>query len=119
MDRTPMTILHQEPAWEWRLDASRAERLEPTPRRRWLLVLDGRAWLTRTGAGPDGEDLWLRAGERAALPAGSEWVVEGGPAARLQLVEERPQPRAARPQRWRAIRRALLSAAAGRPALPA
>jgi hypothetical protein len=83
-----MSNQHQsgEP-WEWTLAPSTALRVPVAGRMRWLVVTAGRAWLTRSGAGIAGGDVWLAAGERHALPAGSEWVVEGWPQARLALLE--------------------------------
>ena len=83
-------MIHQHQSsepWEWTLAPSGALRVPAAGRTRWLLVTAGRAWLTRTGAGVEGGDVWLAAGERHALPAGSEWVVEGWPQARLALLE--------------------------------
>lgn len=105
MDSERMTNQHQSTApWEWRLGAGAATRLAAAATPRWLLVTAGRAWLTQSGAGPDGADVWLAAGERHRLPAGTEWVVEGWPEARLELLEA-PAPRlGAAPslRRWRA-----------------
>lgn len=86
---------------EWALQAGQAIRLQASTMTRWLWLKSGRAWLTRTGAGPLGEDLWLREGERAPLPAGSEWVIEGDPQAQLMVLEA-PQPAQARvsPAAW-------------------
>ncbi len=92
-----MTIQHQSgDPWEWSLAPSTALRLPPARRVRWLLVTAGRAWLTKSGAGPQGGDVWLAAGERHALPAGSDWVVEGWPDARLALLEAPAQRVSAR-----------------------
>jgi hypothetical protein len=87
MNPQAMTIQHQSRPWEWALDSAGATRLAPAPAARWLLVTDGRVWLTRTGAGLAGGDIWLSAGERQVLPAGSEWVVEAWPQARVALLE--------------------------------
>lgn len=80
-----MTNLHQP--WEWQLAAGQATTLQAAPLARWLVVTAGRVWLTQSGAGPAAPDLWLEAGERHRLPAGSEWVAEGWPAARVELLE--------------------------------
>jgi len=83
-----MTITHQTSApWEWPLAAATARRLPAADTPRWLQVTAGRVWLTQSGAGLEGDDIWLAAGERHALPAGSEWVVEGWPEARVELLE--------------------------------
>jgi hypothetical protein len=79
---------HQRPApWEWSLVPGHAIKLASRTRPRWLRVTQGRAWFTQSGSGPQGEDVWLSAGERQLLPAGSEWVAEGWPDARLELLE--------------------------------
>jgi hypothetical protein len=89
MSPSRMTNVHQSTApWEWPLEAARATRVDAEARPRWLAVTSGRAWLTRSGAGVEGGDVWLEAGERHLLPAGSEWVVEGWPQARVELLEE-------------------------------
>jgi len=83
-----MTISHQRAApWEWSLAPRAATRLAAVDGTRWLLVTSGRVWLTQSGAGPYSDDVWLAAGEHYALPAGSEWVVEGWPEARVELLE--------------------------------
>lgn len=87
MTADAMNILHHTTPWEWPLDGRSATRLPATGMARWLTVTAGRVWLTRSGAGPFGDDVWLAAGERHALPAGSEWVVEGWPAARVTVLE--------------------------------
>lgn len=52
----------------------------------WLWVHEGRVWLTRGDGRHDGDDVWLEPGQRHLLPAGSHWVAEGWPAARVSLV---------------------------------
>ncbi len=99
MNTDSMTILHQSGPWEWALDGAAATRLDATAAARWLLVTAGRVWLTRSGAGPAGADVWLAAGERHLLPAGSAWVVEGWPEARVALLQA-PQQRLSVPV-WR------------------
>ncbi|MFY9512464.1 MAG: DUF2917 domain-containing protein [Rubrivivax sp.] len=94
MSTAAMTSSHQSAPWEWTLEAQAATRLPALPQLRWLHVTAGRVWLTRTGAGLEGGDVWLDAGERHALPAGSEWVVECWPEAKLSLLEAAPQPTA-------------------------
>lgn len=87
MSTQAMTTSHQSAPWEWALDGTSATRLAAANAARWLVVTDGRVWLTRSGAGLEGGDVWLGAGERLPLPAGSEWVAEGWPRARLELLE--------------------------------
>ncbi len=94
MRSAAMTFPHQTSAlpgagapWEWPLATATATRLAAAPLPRWLTVTAGRVWLTQSGAGPDADDVWLLAGERHALPAGTEWVVEGWPEARVELLE--------------------------------
>lgn len=97
-----MSKLHQNVApWEWHVAPGQATRIAAEGRARWLAVTAGRVWLTQTGTGAAGPDIWLEAGARHRLPAGSEWVVEGWPQARVELLEA-PQPRAsAVARRWR------------------
>ncbi len=74
--------------WLWALDAHQAQRLRAAPAARWLAVEEGRVWLTRSQRALEpGEDVWLSAGQRLPLPAGSEWVVEGWPAAKVVVLE--------------------------------
>lgn len=90
MRSSAMTVLHQQQdssPWEWRLASATATRLPASDLPRWLTVTSGRVWLTQSGAGPEADDVWLAAGERHALPAGSEWVVEGWPEARVTVLE--------------------------------
>lgn len=88
MEGRSMTIQHQQAApWEWPLAPARATRLRARRRPRWLVVTQGRVWLTRSGAGPQGDDVWLREGERQLIAAGTEWVAEGWPEARVALLE--------------------------------
>jgi Protein of unknown function (DUF2917) len=92
-----MSTMHQpNPAGEWTVAPGTATRLAASPLPRWLAVSAGRAWLTRTGAGPEGDDVWLSDGQRHALPAGSEWVLEASPQARLMLLQAPQAPAQAR-----------------------
>jgi hypothetical protein len=95
MNAPAMTFQHQSAPWEWPLARARATRLAAANTPRWLLVTAGQVWLTQTGAGLAGGDIWLKAGERHALPAGSEWVVEAWPEGRVALLEA-PGPPAGR-----------------------
>ena len=53
--------------WEWPLRTGEVRRIEPAPVMRWLDVSAGRV------------------GDRLALPAGSAWVLEAWPSARVAL----------------------------------
>jgi hypothetical protein len=86
MKTSTMTKRHQ--TTQVVLARSRALRLAPSPERRCLRVTAGRVWLTRSGAGPQGEDVWLAAGDGLPLPAGTEWVAEGWPEAQAELVAD-------------------------------
>lgn len=98
MPAEPMSTLHQRPApWEWVLEPAGATRLAAAGHARWLRVAEGRAWLTRTGAGLPGGDVWVQAGQRHLLPAGTEWVVEGWPRARVELLQAAPPRRVSAP----------------------
>lgn len=91
MPSDPITILHQSSSpspWQWQLSARQVQRLRPAPALRWLAVEEGRVWLTRSQRALEpGEDVWLSAGQRVPLPAGSEWVAEAWPEARLVVLE--------------------------------
>jgi hypothetical protein len=88
-----MNQTHQSPGpWESLLGPGQVARLAPAAVPRWLSVRCGRVWLTRSGGGADTADIWLRAGEVLALPAGSEWVAEAWPEARMALLQA-PLPR--------------------------
>lgn len=93
MNILPMTNLHQNAQpWQWALPPRTATRIAAGRQARWLRVVEGRVWLTQSGAGasstqsPAG-DLWLAAGQRHCLPAGAEWVAEGWPQARIEVLE--------------------------------
>jgi hypothetical protein len=104
-----MTKSHQPSTpWEWPLAPASATRIGAAGVPRWLRVKRGRAWLTRTGGGVDAPDVWLEAGQRQHLPAGSEWVAEGWPEARIELLEA-PQPAPGVSARWRVWPRDLLA----------
>lgn len=73
---------------QWRLQRREAFTLRPAAQPRWLRVVEGELWLTRSAA--DGrsasEDCWLRAGERLQVPAGAEMVIEAWTASRFELL---------------------------------
>lgn len=76
--------------WEWPLAPGEVRRIEPAPVARWIDVADGRVWLTPTRDDDLAVDHWLAAGERLALPAGSAWVLEAWPSARVALHQAPP-----------------------------
>lgn len=79
-------------AWQWHLASGRALRLAPCRGPRWLLVTEGRLWVTRSGAGADDavEDCWLHPGQHLALAAGEDAVIEAWPTARFEVLEAAP-----------------------------
>ncbi len=91
MTTAAMTNLHdtnRSAPWQWRLSSRCVRRLRPAPALRWLAVEEGRVWLTRSQQALEpGEDIWLSAGQGLPLPAGSEWVAEGWPEARVVVLE--------------------------------
>jgi Protein of unknown function (DUF2917) len=100
MNTSSMTSPHQPEPWAWPLAG--AVVLPAAAQRRWLAVQEGRVWLTcsrRKTAEPGmADDIWLEAGQRHVLPAGSTWVVEAWPRAGVALMEAPPQPAA--PAAW-------------------
>ena len=58
------------------------------PRAVW--VHEGRVWLTRLCSRGMAQDVWLDAGQSLTLPAGTEWVVEAWPQARLSVLQAAP-----------------------------
>ncbi|WP_157271532.1 DUF2917 domain-containing protein [Azohydromonas aeria] len=72
----------------WTLARRQARRLGAARQTRWLRLLEGELWLTRSAPAGDAasEDLWLRAGERVALPPGVEFVAEGWRDSRFELL---------------------------------
>ena len=86
-----MFEMHQSGApWAWLLAPGQATTLAAEPVARWLRVEEGCVWLTRRDGGAQADDIWLRAGQSLALPAGSAWVLEGWPQARLALLLQAP-----------------------------
>lgn len=94
MNTTPMSNAHQagEP-WLWSLEAGAATTLAEQTQPRWLVVNQGRVWVTRrdSPAGVGADDIWLQAGQSLSLPAGTAWVIEAWPQARLSLLAPAPQ----------------------------
>jgi hypothetical protein len=93
MDTLTMKNAHQsDQPWLWALPPRTATRISAGPQARWLRVVEGRVWLTQSGVGEynaqdRGGDLWLAAGQRHCLPPGAEWVAEGWPQARIEVLE--------------------------------
>lgn len=77
--------------WAWSLQAREAVTLARETVPRWLHVEQGCLWVTPLKAGPHVQDIWLSAGDSLALPAGSAWVLEAWPQARLSLLLAQPR----------------------------
>lgn len=92
-----MPSVHQSAGiapWLWPLPAGRAAVLPRAATARWLSVTEGRVWLTSTSPpAPDAlpDDIWLAAGEVHALPAGTDWVIEGWPQAHVAVLQAAPE----------------------------
>jgi hypothetical protein len=76
---------NQQPDVAWALPERAALTLR-ADRAQLLWVHAGRVWLTRRCRRGQAADVWLGPGERCLLPAGSEWVAEAAPSARVSLV---------------------------------
>lgn len=72
--------------WAWHLVAGEAASLAASATPRWLRVEEGSLWVTARDAGPAGQDLWLCAGDSLSLPAGSAWVLQAWPQARVAVM---------------------------------
>ena len=85
-----------------RLGGGEACTLAATGRGRWLLVAQGRVWLTGLPTEERGGDVWLARGEWVWVPAGAQPVVEAeatagpAPAAAEFLLLEASRPWAQR-----------------------
>lgn len=84
------------------LASGQAMTLEAEARPRALWVHEGRVWLTARSAAEPTADVWLQAGQTLALPAGSEWVIEAWPAARVSLLQAAPTALRRASSPWRA-----------------
>lgn len=94
MNTPLMTNLHHDTApWVWPLADHAATTLEADVAPRWLHVDEGCVWVTARDGGPQSTDHWLGAGQSLALPAGTAWVVEAWPRARLSLLLAQPAAR--------------------------
>ena len=96
MNIIAMFNLHQDtPPWAWSLQGHQATTLAAEATPRWLRVEAGCLWVTAhqdTRQGHEAAaDIWLGAGDSLALPAGSEWVLEAWPQARLSLLMAAPR----------------------------
>ncbi|CAD5374199.1 hypothetical protein RA210_U50150 [Rubrivivax sp. A210] len=88
-----MIEVHQNGApFGWTLGPAQALTLAAAAQPRGLWVHEGRVWLTRGRGSAPAEDFWLEAGQGLALEAGSHWVAEAWPQARLSVLEAPPQP---------------------------
>ncbi|MEO3690352.1 DUF2917 domain-containing protein [Roseateles paludis] len=78
----------------WALPPGQALSLQPASVARQVVACRGRVWLTLDG-GPAAaaQDHWLRPGEAFTVPAGQRAVLEGWPAASVQVLL--PPPAAA------------------------
>lgn len=97
----------------WSLARHKAVTLAADGEARALWVHEGRVWLTRQCATATPQDVWLEAGQSQLLPAGTEWVAEAWPQARVSVVQAAQaviKPRATSPWAtpWRAWARGAL-----------
>lgn len=96
-----MTDSHQtRTPWSWPLEARAAATIGASPAARWLRVDAGCVWVTAQRSDVQAEDIWLGAGDSLALPAGSAWVVQAWPQARLSLLQAQPAASSAASSRW-------------------
>ena len=87
MNTQPMKNLHETNApWVWQLAEREAATLAAQAVPRWLHVEDGCVLVTAENAGPHAPDLWLKDGDSLELPAGSAWVLQAWPEARMSLL---------------------------------
>jgi hypothetical protein len=81
----------QESDAHWTLAQGRAVRLPRAAVPRVVAVASGRLWLTRDergdGRGAAAPDVWLEAGQSAALAPHTEAVLEAWPLARFAVLE--------------------------------
>jgi hypothetical protein len=102
MDTLFMTQAQQSEG-QWLLGGGQAVTLDAAPVSRVIAVTAGRVWLTRSADGDvQAPDVWLAAGESAALEPGEEVVLEAWPHARFAVLESS----AAAPRRLSAARAA-------------
>lgn len=113
-----MTEPHQPKAadgapWSWSLAPRQARTVPAAAAPRWLRVDAGCVWVTQKRADAPAEDLWLQTGDSLALPAGTAWIVEAWPRARLSLLQAAPSFSRAVPwlQAWSGLAALLRSSA--------
>ncbi len=78
---------HDNSPFVWPLAQRQAVTLAADPGTRSFWVHEGRVWLTRQCSHGTADDVWLDAGQSHTLPAGTEWVVEAWPQARVSVVQ--------------------------------
>jgi hypothetical protein len=105
MTTITMQEANRQPDVAWALPPAGAVTLV-ADRAQLLWVHEGRVWLTRRCRTGQADDVWLRPGERCLLPAGSEWVAEAAPRARVSLVLAAPARRRFSGRGWLAWLRA-------------
>ncbi len=108
MKQQPMIETHRATPWAWRLDVHQAVTLPQAATQRWLRVDEGCVWLTAHHGDEPAQDIWLCAGQSLALPAGTAWVMEAWPQARLSLLMAAPAAPSRDAAWWRAPALALL-----------
>ena len=82
----PISYQSQSP-FVWPLAPHQAQTLAADEHSRALWVHEGRVWLTGKCATGTPQDVWLEAGQSHTLPAGSVWVVEAWPEARVSVLQ--------------------------------
>lgn len=105
----------EQAPWSWPLAPRQVRTLPAAAVARWLRVDDGCVWVTQQRSDAPAEDIWLQSGESLALPAGTAWIVEAWPQARLSLLQAMPVFSRGGP--WPRVR-AWLAARLRRPAWP-
>lgn len=90
MSKRNQTASLDEAPFGWQLPARDAVTLAADMAPRALWVQEGCVWLTRQCDACTPDDIWLEAGQSHTLPAGSEWVVQAWPTARVSLVQTAP-----------------------------
>ena len=99
---------HSQSPFVWPLVPQQAVTLVAQGHARLLCVHEGRVWLTRQCATGTPQDVWLVVGQSHMLPAGTEWVVEAWPQARVSVVQAaqtviKPSRASSWSQPWRVL----------------